>query len=84
MAGRCRLCYSHEGMVPTFTIVTTIITIAVTALLIALFYRINNPVGKQSRDGGGDAGTTFVTAGRGNRHDDGDAGSDGGGDGGGD
>lgn len=47
-------------MVPTFTIVTTIITVAVTALLIAVFYRINDPARQRSRDdaGGGDRGSS--------------------------
>jgi hypothetical protein len=40
-------------MVPAFTIVTTIITIAVTALLIAVFYRINDPARQRSRGDGG-------------------------------
>jgi hypothetical protein len=66
-------------MVPAFTIVTTIITIAVTALLIVVIYRLNDPARQRSRGGPGE---TAVVA-DGNRGDRGDAGFDGGGGGGG-
>jgi len=36
-------------MAPTFTIVTTIITLAVTGLLIAVLYRINRPMLEQQQ-----------------------------------
>lgn len=37
-------------MIPTFTIVTTLITIGVTALLVAILVRINAPMMRQARD----------------------------------
>jgi hypothetical protein len=67
-------------MVPAFTIVTTIITIAVTALLIVVIYRLNDPARQRSR---GDGHRETAVVADGNRGDRGDAGSDGG-DGGGD
>jgi hypothetical protein len=38
-------------MVPMFTIISTIVTIAVTALLIAILYRINDPMRRRDKDG---------------------------------
>lgn len=73
-------------MIPTFTIVTTLITVGVTALLIGVLMRINDPR-RQERGRGGDAPLVADTSsGRNARQEndqDGDSGGDGGGDGGG-
>ena len=76
-------------MIPTFTIVTTLVTIGVTALLIGILVRINNPRRHEQRDQiGNGRGAVLADGGRsGGRKDndsaDGDSGADGGGDGGG-
>jgi hypothetical protein len=65
-------------MIPIFTIVTTLVTIGVTALLIGILVRINNP-NRQRRDGSDSAGAPLVVDNGGsNRRQDQD-GSDGGG-----
>lgn len=73
-------------MIPTFTIVSTLVTIGVTALLIGILVRINNP-NRRTRDGGGSAGAPLVVdyggSSRRQDQDGSDGGSDGGGDGGG-
>jgi cbb3-type cytochrome oxidase subunit 3 len=38
-------------MAPMFTIISTIVTIAVTALLIAILYHINDPRRRRDKDG---------------------------------
>jgi hypothetical protein len=42
-------------MIPTFTIVTTLITIGITALLIGILVRINNPQRQRDQHGNGGA-----------------------------
>lgn len=78
-------------MIPTFTLITTLVTIGVTALLISILVRINNPQRRApaDRSGGGDGGPVIADgagSGRASRQDqdtdgaDSDSGGDGGGD----
>jgi hypothetical protein len=77
---------SQRQMIPTFTIVSTLVTIGVTALLIGVLVRINNPQHRRPR-GRDDGGAPIVADGGGSSrrqdadHDssDGDGGGDGGG-----
>jgi hypothetical protein len=67
-------------MIPTFTIVTTLITIGVTALLIGILVRINNPQRQRHQHGNGGA-PLYVDGGGSSRRQDQDS-SDGGDNGG--
>jgi hypothetical protein len=69
-------------MIPTFTIVTTLITIGITALLIGILVRINNPQRQRDQHGNGGA-PLYVDGGGSSRRQDQDC-SDGGDSGGGD
>ena len=66
-------------MIPTFTLVTTLVTIGVTALLISILVRINNP-NRQKQRGADTVGASAVVdnGGSSRRQDHGDAGIDGG------
>lgn len=66
-------------MIPGFTIISTIITVAVTGLLVFVLYRINLPAMRDGRRGGADGAIPADGGGRRNEND-GDGGSDGGGD----
>ena len=72
-------------MTSTFILVSTLVTIGVTALLIGILARINNP-NRRNRDGSDSAGAPLVVdnGGSSRRQDqDGSDSGDGGGDGGG-
>jgi hypothetical protein len=70
-------------MIPTFTLVSTLVTIGVTALLIGVLVRINNP-NRKKREGSDLGAPLVVDNGGSSRRQDQDGSDVGGDDGGGD